>query len=755
MKKLLAIPVIVLTLVSFVEAQGRGRAGGGGRIGGGGASFGGGRVGGGFSGNVGGGSAGSFRSSPMAAPSGRSWSGAGGSGFSPGGSSGTSSFSGGANLGSRSVAPSGGANLSSRSTSVGSSLGTRSASLGGSAIQSPAGSSSGLSLGTRSLSAPTESSLGSSTLAQAGSENLLSQRRFGGARQAPAQQGGSRPQIAPGGSRAGTVQPGAGQQGAGRLGTGQRGTQQPGGSQLGAGTARPGLDQRGQGVQGTQGRLGEGTRGSTLPGLDGRGGDGAGTRQEQARGRAESRPQTTDERRSQLNDRFATSRQGLEDGAAGRQSERVDGRSERQERASADASARQAERAESRDFDQESWQDFRNQNREDWQDHMNQSREDWQQWGTENNPYNQPQNVTNNYYGPYPWWGGAYYPGAYWNFMWDNYPVWAAFQVTAWTVNRAAWAFGYWPYANPYVVTSPVVVYDYSQPLVVSQTPTVVESTPAAPPGVQSTGSNAFDAALQAFRNSNYSMALDQVNQAIREMPKDAVLHEFRSLVLFAQGQYDESAEAIYAVLAVGPGWDWKTMSGLYGNVESYTQQLRNLEAYVREQPNSSAARFLLAHHYMTCGHEEAAARQLKKVLELTPGQKVATDMLTMIEGPRAVQEMQGAAPLVLPPTASVDVPQIPNEQVTGRFKATGQGDAKFELDLNADGTFRWSYTSQGQPQVVKGVWAMDGNILAMEPDTGGVMLAELTRVTDQGFLFRMTGTPPDDPGLNFGRSAQ
>jgi hypothetical protein len=37
-------------------------------------------------------------------------------------------------------------------------------------------------------------------------------------------------------------------------------------------------------------------------------------------------------------------------------------------------------------------------------------------------------------------------------------------------------------------------------------------------------------------------------------MPRDAVLHEFRSLALFALQRYSESAAAIHAVLAVGPG---------------------------------------------------------------------------------------------------------------------------------------------------------------------------------------------------------
>jgi len=50
------------------------------------------------------------------------------------------------------------------------------------------------------------------------------------------------------------------------------------------------------------------------------------------------------------------------------------------------------------------------------------------------------------------------------------------------------------------------------------------------------------------------------VNQAIAKKPSDPVPHEFRALVLFATRQYKPAAAAIYAVLSVGPGWDWATL---------------------------------------------------------------------------------------------------------------------------------------------------------------------------------------------------
>ena len=97
--------------------------------------------------------------------------------------------------------------------------------------------------------------------------------------------------------------------------------------------------------------------------------------------------------------------------------------------------------------------------------------------------------------------------------------------------------------------------------------------------------------ARDAFKAGDYNKALDQVNQAIREMPNESALHEFRGVTLFALGRYTDAAAPLYAVLAVGPGWDWGTFIGLYPNVTVYTEQLRALESYCNLNPQSASAR--------------------------------------------------------------------------------------------------------------------------------------------------------------------
>ena len=43
-----------------------------------------------------------------------------------------------------------------------------------------------------------------------------------------------------------------------------------------------------------------------------------------------------------------------------------------------------------------------------------------------------------------------------------------------------------------------------------------------------------FDQGREAFKTGNYTSALSFTDQALRSLPNDPALHEFRSLVLFA-----------------------------------------------------------------------------------------------------------------------------------------------------------------------------------------------------------------------------
>jgi predicted Zn-dependent protease len=138
---------------------------------------------------------------------------------------------------------------------------------------------------------------------------------------------------------------------------------------------------------------------------------------------------------------------------------------------------------------------------------------------------------------------------------------------------------------------------------------------------------------------------LKEVEEAIQLLPKDATLHEFRALVLFAQGKYKDAATGIYAVLAVGPGWNWETMSGLYANPDTYTKQLRALESYVRQNPGAADGRFLLAYHYLVLNSVPDAVKELKEFEKLVPKDQLAPQLVkAFTESPDTGKPKAGGA---------------------------------------------------------------------------------------------------------------
>jgi tetratricopeptide (TPR) repeat protein len=394
--------------------------------------------------------------------------------------------------------------------------------------------------------------------------------------------------------------------------------------------------------------------------------------------------------------------------------------------------------------------DNRGDRQDNRQEGLDNRREDWQDWADDRYHHH-----------------GDWHHG-YCNGLWDH-PL-AAWGLTAWGVNRLAYSFGYWGYYNPYYV-EPVAsapVYDYSEPLVIVEQPVETlpaetfpgetlpaETSTALPPDVTEPGLAAFDEARAAFRAGNYTQALEHTDRALREMPQDALIHEFRSLVLFALGRYPESAATIYAVLAVGPGWDWTTLIGLYPTAEVYTQQLRALEAHCKRHPDAADARLLLGYHYLTCGHKDTAQQQFQKVVELQPMDTVARQLLQSL-GATAPQDTAPQEAQVIPERTIPPEQLLAVDQLAGAWHASDARGSTFKMSLNKDGQFTWSYTQSGKTDEVRGVYALDDNILAMEPESGGggggggTLLAELTKKGEGAIHFAMIGAPEGDPGLEF-----
>lgn len=362
---------------------------------------------------------------------------------------------------------------------------------------------------------------------------------------------------------------------------------------------------------------------------------------------------------------------------------------------------------------------------------------------------------------PHSWYNGYWHNhyfgngfGGYWGGM--SYPL--GWGMGGWGPGSLWYQSGYMPYNNPYYNTG-YGGWNYGQPIPMS-VPAGASAGAAAvpsPANLADAGNPAVDAAVKLFRAGDDAGALAQVDRAIQGQPTDAAAHELRALILFAQFDYAQAAATIHSVLAVGPGWDWTTLSSIYSDIGVYEGQLQGLEGYVAEHPDKADARFLLAYHYMTAGHTDAAAAQLRQVVKLMPRDKLAGELLAMVTGgrsaPPAVSLPAGSAPtLAGAPSPGRDIPVDPAALVGSWHARRGDG-SNFDLTLARDKTFTWNFAQRRQPpQMITGNYSVDNGLLILQGTTNGAMVGRLADAVGDRFTFKPLGGPPDDPGLTFTR---
>ena len=243
--------------------------------------------------------------------------------------------------------------------------------------------------------------------------------------------------------------------------------------------------------------------------------------------------------------------------------------------------------------------------------------------------------------------------------------------------------------------------------------------------------------AREAFFAEDLDAAYGNIEKAIALMPDDVAMHEFRALVLFAAGKYREAAEVIHAVLAVAPGWDWTTLSGLYHDTDTYSLQLERLEQHVRSTPRSAYAHFLLAYHYITLGHSDQARRQLREVLQLDRNDRLAKDLLDLFEGPSQGEQWMAG-----------DIPTL--QQLQGDWKAR-RTDGEIELEVDGD-RFTWDYDLDRNDQKFNGKCVLANDLLVFATPQGSQMAGHVRMIDNDRFAFRLVSGDDDDPGIVFQR---
>ncbi len=393
--------------------------------------------------------------------------------------------------------------------------------------------------------------------------------------------------------------------------------------------------------------------------------------------------------------------------------------------------------------------------------------------------------------GARPNWG---YGNYHWGHHWHDHHIhhhhhgwyhgcwsghWGRYWYVPAVVGASFWGFGtlsnawgynyYYGYVNPYY-TAPVAAvatYDYSQPIVINTyvSPDESDSPNAKPPAPMESASEQaayrlFDQAREAFRRADFRGAQRLVEQALKQAPNDPVLHEFYALCLFANKQYQPAAAVLNPLLAVAPGMDWTTLSSLYPGIDEYTRQLRALETHCTQQPDDSAAAFVMAYHYLICGHADDAKTALDRVVKTRPNDQVALRIRDSLRGddepPAAPESPPQPRTVKTPATPTPESPAAPAADATtdliGTWRAERDGH-RFELAIDDQDQFRWTATPQGKtPTAITGKYSVSDDTLVMDSADQGTMAGRVTSGGADQFQFVIAGGPPGDKGLAFQR---
>jgi tetratricopeptide (TPR) repeat protein len=353
------------------------------------------------------------------------------------------------------------------------------------------------------------------------------------------------------------------------------------------------------------------------------------------------------------------------------------------------------------------------------------------------------------------WYNGCWH--GHWGSSWYAPVVWGGIGWGLGTMTNS-WGMGYSSYYNPYYA-EPLIAqsmpYDYSQPVMVNNyvssaadtNAPIGEPQVAQPSPSQTQALSSFDEGLAKFKDEQYIPALSEFNASLKELPGDPVVHEVRSLALFAIGDYKAAAAGLNSLLSSAPGMDWTTMSSLYGNSEDYTKQLRKLEQFCISNPTDASAHFVLAYHYLVTDSKDAAIDALKVVVANQPKDVTAKRMLDAL----AATGEPVAAPPANSQIAGVDG-DAPQTDLVGSWIAES-GDTRIELSIAEDSQFTWRALARDRaPVELAGQLAAESDGISLETREQGAIGGTVTSKGPDNWTFAITGAPASDPGLDFTR---
>jgi len=378
-------------------------------------------------------------------------------------------------------------------------------------------------------------------------------------------------------------------------------------------------------------------------------------------------------------------------------------------------------------------------------------------------------------WGSRPWWvASACHSWHYgsWNYGWkpywyyDNcwyYPrPWPGYSLhyyrpvswglVCWGLGSLIYDTGYYVYSNPYLPTpytyeTTVIRYDQPMSVVASDYPTGDE---VASDLAATRSAEALDRSRSAFMREDYLAALKDVDEAISYQPGDVAQHEYRALVLFALGRYNDAAGVLNPVLASGPGWDRQTMIGLYRTEDIYLVQLDKLENYVSSAPGRAAPRFLLGYHYLVGGRLEDSEREFSEVARLQPADSIARQLRDLARSSTTENTESQVEETIPDPAKEPAVEAISAGQLVGTWTSNRGENGIVVLSLRDDGNFTWTFTREDKKSDFTGTYEIDDRGLLILTTEDSQMVGRIRLPSEKTMTFVLQGGPEGDPGISF-----
>ena len=292
---------------------------------------------------------------------------------------------------------------------------------------------------------------------------------------------------------------------------------------------------------------------------------------------------------------------------------------------------------------------------------------------------------------------------------------------------------------------------------------------PASEPSVEYLANSAYEQARQAYINGDYNGALERIEAALASFPNEVAFLQFRGICLISLDRYNEAATTINTVLSMDYQYmTWTTLSSFYENIDTFTMQMRRLEAFSNANHLDPSAHLLLAYIYLCTDQIDPCKGQLDWVVSLRPGDPIATGLLARLNStPEAGNSTQNpvisesdnvvSAESVSTPAEVLEgeVQYAPNlDSIIGKFTAKITESNLVTLELGADSRFKWSVSSAGVTQVVlNGNYEYSEGLLTLvSVQNDKKIQGWLWEAPDSQFRLTVLNSPPNDPGLLFSR---